>query len=156
MGVYTSDVTIDVNGNSVQVTNFPATQPVSGTVTDNQGAPNTLANAWPIEVTDGTNILGTSAHPLNTVSAVSATATVTQVVLANNTNGTLLASNASRKSAIIFCPSSTLQVKYGAVASLTSFTWKVTTNNTTITVVGYTGQIDAFGMGQTVTVTELV
>src|SRR5579859_2181049 len=149
MSLYTSDVTIDVNGNSVQVTNFPATQPVSGTVTDNQGTPNTLANAWPVEVTDGTNVLGTLAHPLNTVSAMSATANITQVVLTNNTNGTLLSANASRKSAIIFCPLSTLQIKYGATASTTSFTWKVTTNNTTITVIGYTGQIDAFGSGQT-------
>jgi hypothetical protein len=33
-----------------------------GTV--NQGTPNTPANSWPVEVTDGTNILGTSAHPV--------------------------------------------------------------------------------------------
>lgn len=39
---------------------------VSGTVTGNQGTPNTLANAWPVEVTDGTNVLGTSAHPVRT------------------------------------------------------------------------------------------
>lgn len=32
---------------TVEVSNFPATQPVSGTVTANQGAPNTIANAWP-------------------------------------------------------------------------------------------------------------
>jgi hypothetical protein len=31
------------------------TQPVSGTVTANQGTPNTLANGWPVEITDGTN-----------------------------------------------------------------------------------------------------
>lgn len=37
--------------------------PVSGTVTSNQGTANTLANAWPIEVTDGNNILGTVSHP---------------------------------------------------------------------------------------------
>jgi hypothetical protein len=29
--------------------------PISGTVTANQGTPNTLANAWPMEITDGTN-----------------------------------------------------------------------------------------------------
>ena len=29
---------------------------VSGTVTGNQGTPNTTANAWPIKVTDGTNV----------------------------------------------------------------------------------------------------
>jgi hypothetical protein len=39
----------------VNVGNFPATQPVSGTVTGNQGSPNTAANGWPVKVTDGTN-----------------------------------------------------------------------------------------------------
>jgi hypothetical protein len=31
------------------------TQPVSGTVTANQGSPNTAANSWPIKITDGTS-----------------------------------------------------------------------------------------------------
>jgi hypothetical protein len=43
--------------------NSPA-QSVSGTVTSNQGTPNTAANSWPVEVTDGTNVLGTASHPL--------------------------------------------------------------------------------------------
>ena len=60
----------------VDVDNFPATQPVSGTVTANQGTPNTLANAWPVEVTDGTNVLGTSSHPVR----VDPTGTTTQPV----------------------------------------------------------------------------
>jgi hypothetical protein len=42
------------------------TQTVTGTVAVNQGTPNTLANAWSVEVTDGTNILGTSSHPVRT------------------------------------------------------------------------------------------
>jgi hypothetical protein len=33
-----------------------------GTV--NQGNPNTLPGAWPVAITDGSNVLGTSAHPL--------------------------------------------------------------------------------------------
>lgn len=40
--------------------------PISGTVTASQGTPNTLANAWPVKVTDGANILGPSANPLFT------------------------------------------------------------------------------------------
>lgn len=32
-----------------------ATQPVSGTITGNQGTASTLANAWPAKITDGTN-----------------------------------------------------------------------------------------------------
>jgi hypothetical protein len=53
--------------NSTQTTsvlNFPATQPISGTVTANQGTPNTIANSWPVEITDGTNILGALTHPI--------------------------------------------------------------------------------------------
>lgn len=30
----------------------------------NQGTPNTLANAWGVEITDGTNVLGVTAHPI--------------------------------------------------------------------------------------------
>ena len=34
----------------VDVDNYPSTQPVSGTVTANQGSPNTNANAWPVMI----------------------------------------------------------------------------------------------------------
>jgi hypothetical protein len=44
--------------------------------TATQGTPNTLANAWPVEMTDGTNVLGTSAHPVR----VDPTGTTTQPV----------------------------------------------------------------------------
>lgn len=40
--------------------NIPSgTQTISGTVTDNQGTPAALANAWPIKLTDGTNTMPT-------------------------------------------------------------------------------------------------
>jgi hypothetical protein len=56
-------ITINQGGNSATVTASNAlkvdgsavTQPVSGTVTSNQGTANTLANAWPEKITDGTN-----------------------------------------------------------------------------------------------------
>jgi hypothetical protein len=50
-------VTIASNQSALPVTGtfFQATQPVSGTVTANQGTANTVANAWPIEVTNGTS-----------------------------------------------------------------------------------------------------
>lgn len=168
MPIFTSDVSVDNtvlieggNTTAVKTDGSGVTQPVSGSVsvsgavTTNQGNAAALAGAWPVEITDGTNVLGTSANPVNIITAVSSTATITQVVLTNNTNGTLLSANANRKSAIIFVPSQTLQIKYGATASTTSFTYKVTSANTTITVTGYTGRIDAFGSGQTVTITEL-
>lgn len=55
--------------------------PISGTVTSNQGSPNTVANAWPVEITNGTNILGTPTNPVRvdptgtTVQPVSGTVT---------------------------------------------------------------------------------
>jgi hypothetical protein len=74
--------------NSVAVTGtfFQGTQPVSGTVTANQGTANTAANSWQVEVTDGTNVLGVSAHPLR----VDPTGTTTQPV-----SGTVTVGNAS-------------------------------------------------------------
>lgn len=42
----------------------PTNDTVVGEVTADQGAPNTLADAWPVEVTDGTNVLGTPTHPI--------------------------------------------------------------------------------------------
>jgi hypothetical protein len=41
--------------------------------TVNQGNPNSLSEAWPVEITDGTNVLGTSAHPLEVAGTVTAT-----------------------------------------------------------------------------------
>ena len=40
---------------------------VTGTVTANQGTANTLGNAWAVEITDGTNVLGTSSHPVRII-----------------------------------------------------------------------------------------
>lgn len=53
-------------GGAAKVDGSAVTQPVSGTVTSNQGTANTPANSWSVEVTDGTNVLGTSAHPVRT------------------------------------------------------------------------------------------
>jgi hypothetical protein len=69
----------------VDVDNFPATTAVtqstspwvvSGTVTSNQGTAAALSGAWPVEVTDGTNVLGTSTHPIR----IDPTGTTTQPV----------------------------------------------------------------------------
>jgi len=58
-------------------------QPVSGTVTGNQGTPNSLANKWPVQVTDGTNTMPTgdaSARTIHTTvdnASIAVTGTVT-------------------------------------------------------------------------------
>jgi len=87
-----------------------------GEVQSDQGNPAALANGWPVEVTDGTNVLGTSAHPVRidptgttvqpvsgTVTAAapaSSTSTVSRVAT-STTAATLLAANASRKGFIV-------------------------------------------------------
>jgi hypothetical protein len=167
MAIETQNVEIDgqpisiQGGNSiaVKVDGSAVTQPVSGTVTANQGTPNTLANGWPVEITDGTNVLGTPSHPLSVTSATatSNTSTITQVVLTANTNAVLLAANSNRKKFIVFIPKSITYVKYGVTASATSFTWAAQTNNATVDDTIWTGEIDIFStQAQTVTVTELV
>ena len=50
-----TDTQLRASAVPVSVSNFPGTQPVSGTVSANQGTPNSAANKWPISVTDGTN-----------------------------------------------------------------------------------------------------
>lgn len=61
-GVGGAAVNIQDGGNSitvdgvVAVSNFPATQPVSGTVTANQGTPAATADRWPVQITDGTDL----------------------------------------------------------------------------------------------------
>jgi len=72
----------------VDVDNFPATQPVSGTVTANQGTPNSLANGWPVEITDGTNVLGTGTHPMRVDPTGTTTQPVSGTVTANAGTGT--------------------------------------------------------------------
>lgn len=66
--------------------NFVAVSATGGALVD-QGAAAALAAAWPVEITDGTNVLGVSAHPvridptgttIQPVSWTSQTVTVTQ------------------------------------------------------------------------------
>lgn len=80
----TSPGAVNVIGVNAFITNTPTvtanagtgTFTVAGTVTANQGTPNTLANGWPVELTDGTNLLGTSTHPVR----IDPTGTTTQPV----------------------------------------------------------------------------
>jgi hypothetical protein len=50
---------MDPNGNFCETVTI-----TSGTLTANQGTAAALSSAWPVEVTDGTNVLGTSSHPM--------------------------------------------------------------------------------------------
>ncbi len=171
--VFTNDVTVDgpvdVSGSSIAVSNFPATQPVSGSVSvSNFPATQPVSGTVTANAGTGTLLVDGSAHTqpvsgsvsitgtVSVLTAVASSATVAQVAQSNNVDTTLLASNASRKSAIIFLPKSGTGVKYGSGASATSFTYKTGAANTTIIVTGYTGQINSFGPADTINVTELI
>ena len=141
MPISSQDVNVVNTPLDTNVLNFPATQPVSGSVS--------VSN---FPATQNVAVTNT----VNVITAQASSSTVAQVVMPLNTSTTLLAANANRKSAVIFIPQQPVQIKLGAVASATSFTYNVTTTNTTVTITGYTGQIDAFGKNGTVNVTELI
>ncbi len=158
MPLFSSDVTVDNtvlieggNVNAVKTDGSAVTQPISGSV----GVTGSVAVTGPLTDTQLRATPVPISGTVSTTALVATTSNITQVVLTNNTNATLLAINSARIRAIIFVPSQTLQIKLGATASTTSFTYKVTAANSTIEITGYTGRIDAFGMGQTVTITEL-
>lgn len=64
LGTSTDPIRVDPTGTTTQpisgsVTVSSGSVTVSGTVTADQGAPNTLANRWPVIITDGTNTMPT-------------------------------------------------------------------------------------------------
>lgn len=140
--VFTNEVLVsDVTG-TVSVSNFPATQPVSGSLTVNLGLTDAELRATPV--------------PVSTTPVVATTSTVTNVV-STATNQTLLAANANRKKVVLFFEGSTQYVKLGATASASSYTYKIAANNTSLEITGYTGIIDSLGTaGKAILVTELL
>jgi len=59
---------------TVAVTQSTSPWVVSGTVTSNQGTPNSLANAWPITITDGYGqIQGSAVNPIYVTGSITAT-----------------------------------------------------------------------------------
>lgn len=66
-------VAVSSVGGTVAVTQSTSPWVVSGTVTSNQGAPNSLANSWPITITDGYgNIQGSAVNPVYIQGSVTA------------------------------------------------------------------------------------
>lgn len=143
---------------SVSISNFPVTQPVSGTVAAtqsgtwtvslssgsidigkvDQGLPNTLANAWPVELSDGTNLLGTSTHPVRTdptgvtTQPISGTVAVTQstspwvisgTVTANAGTGSFTVAQATGTNLHTVVDSGTITVANVTLAVTQSGTW---------------------------------
>jgi hypothetical protein len=54
-----------------------------------QGDANTPANAWPVEITDGTNVLGTPTHPVKTDPTGTTTQPVSGTVAVSGVSGTV-------------------------------------------------------------------
>lgn len=154
-------VSISSTGSSLNtnVTNFPATQSVSGIVTANQGTSPWIvgidqtgdnndvdvingAGAAAVNIQDGGNSI-TVDGTLTTNQITSSLATLTNVS-GSAVNVTLLASNASRKMAMIYNDSaSNLFVKFGTTASNTSYTVRLVSQAYyELPQPTYTGRID--------------
>ena len=73
VNVGTVSGTVTVTG-TVAVTQSTSPWVVSGTVTANQGTPNSLANAWPVTITDGYGqIQGSAVNPIYVTGNITAT-----------------------------------------------------------------------------------
>ena len=148
-------VAVSSISSSVAVTGtfWPATQPVSGTV----GISGSVAVTGPLTDTQLRATPVPISGSVSTTPITSNSSTVTQIT-STGSNQTLLAANSNRKKAILFFESGLWSVKFGATASTSSLTYKVTANNTTIEVDTWVGIIDAIctTAGKLVDVTELV
>lgn len=112
---------------AVDVNNFPATQAVTGPLTD------TELRATPVPVTIPT--------PVPVTQGGTALATVT-LVSVSPTVATLSVSNAAKTQVIVYNETGTLFVKLGTGASTTSYSYRLTAN-TVVEIDGYTGEITA-------------
>ncbi len=161
MGLYSPEVLVDnpvsISSGTVSVDNFPATQPVTGPLTDAQLRATSVPVSGPL--TDA-QLRATPVPMSGTVTTsqlTSNSATVAQLALVGNTNTMLLAANPNRKKVILFTTGQPAYVKFGVGASTTSFTYKITAMNSTLEITVWTGQIDILSQSsQTVTVTEMV
>lgn len=133
----------------------------TGTTVD-QGAPNSLANGWPVKITDGTSVLGTVANPLRVDPTTSSAAVVTPVAAPVTTATTvLLAANPARRGLVIHNNHATrfLYVKLGTLGSATDHSNRIPPRGTwELEQPVYTGDISGAwtaGTGGTAQVTEL-
>lgn len=108
---------IDTTGQTISVGNFPASQAVTGPLTDTQ------LRASPVPVTVSGSGTGTA-----TVTNVSVSPTVT----------TLSASNAAKTKVVLYNEAGTLYVKLGTGASSSSYSYKLTAN-AVLEIDGYYG-----------------
>jgi len=169
-------VTVDGSGVTQPVSGSVSVSAVSGTVTvDGSGVTQPVSGSVSVSAVSGTVTVDGSGvtQPVSgsvSVSSVSGTvavseagvssASLSQLVLTANTNATVFAALPARLGAIIFIPTATsgkpVYVKFGAVASATSFTYKLVTSSTTIELPkSWLGQVDILSVeAQTINRTE--
>jgi hypothetical protein len=168
--IFTPDITItntplpiDTTGQSINVGNFPATQPVSGTVTvANPGLTDTQLRATAVPVsgplTDAQ--LRATAVPISgTVTVAGASSTTLATVTSYSVGTSVLtisASNAAKTKLVIYNETGTLFVKLGSAASASSYSMRLTAN-TVWELSGYAGVVTAIKLSGTtpVLVTEI-
>lgn len=124
--LFSPDVAI-INTPAVSVNNFPATQPVSGTVD--------VGNFPASQTVNGTVNVGN--FPGGSV----AVATVSRVAV-STTVATLAASNPNRKSLLIHNEQGTLYVKFGSGATSIDYTLLLTQKGL-VEITNYTGEVTA-------------
>jgi hypothetical protein len=126
--IFTPNVTIDniplpvdTTGQTINVGNFPASQPVTGPLTDAQ------LRATPVPVS-GTVSVSSTGTGTATITNVSVTPVVT----------TLSANNVAKTKLILYNEAGTLFVKLGSGASAISYSYKLVAN-TSLEIEGYHG-----------------
>lgn len=155
-----------ISHSEVEIANRPidVTGPLTNTElratpvpTTTNGLTDTQLRATPVPVsgplTDAQ--LRATPVPVSTTPSVSSVSTVTVSTLPASTNTTILTANANRRGTIIVVAKASTYIKFGSVASATSYTYKTATANTVIETQIWTGQIDAFGPSGEIAVTEL-
>ncbi len=108
-----------------------------------QGEPNTIANAWPVKVTDGTDTLDVNSDGSVNVKLPQASANNITAITSSIFNQVFLVTNLSRIGATIYNESTQiLFLKLGAGASSISYTVQMGPRTYFEAPYGYTGQID--------------
>lgn len=175
MSLFSPDVTVDNQvlldpSSTISVSNFPATQPISATSLPLPTGAATDAAVLALTKPSDTQLVDGSAHTQPVSGTVSitgtvgvttgnaTTSTIAQQTISSNTNTTLLSANANRQKIVVFATKGTLYIKLGATAATSSFTYALTSANSTLEIVGWGGQVDCLSSvnGNIVTVTELV
>lgn len=159
MAVFTEQVVIgntpvpvDTTGQSINVGNFPASQPVSGTVAvSNFPATQPVSGTVNIGTIPEVEIKNDAGNPIPVTSGSIATATVTANSVGAGAPVTLLASRPARSKVILFNETGALFVKLGTSASSADYSMRLTAN-ASWEFSGYSGIVTAIKQSGTTNV----